>query len=167
MTQPDHVTSEQVAPEAVNLARLLVSHPNAQKALRASIERQQQEREAKVTRRPSAAPMDCPHCGAPGVVYLTLPSKDGPREYRRKPMTCCQAARRDAAENALHYAMNPNNDALERGEAADQYAKLKDTITAPALLRQLDEHEAILVDVHERVTGLTRAQGGFEPGRWN
>ncbi|MCD0175871.1 hypothetical protein IHN32_07930, partial [Deinococcus sp. 14RED07] len=101
-------------------------------------------------------------CDAPGIVYLTLPSPDGPREFRRKPSDCCQEALRDAAELALHYALNPNNDPTERVENADLYAALKASITDPALLRELDTHEVLLADIERRVSGLTRAQGGVD-----
>lgn len=149
--------------ETASLARLLRAHPTASRNLRASIERQRQQRDEQRTTRPHALPMDCPHCGAPGIVYLTLPHPDGStRQFLRRPMDCCQSALRDAAENALHYALNPNNDADERVEAADRYAALKASITAPALLRELATHEAILASVEQRVSGLTRAQGGVE-----
>lgn len=155
----------QLDPKTLGMARLLAAHPNAQRGLQRSIERQQEQREAQRTPRRFAAAMDCPHCGAPGITYLTLPTKEGPREFKRKPMDCCQPALRDAAENALHYALNPNNCAEERVEAADRYAALKGSITAPALLRELDTHEALLADIEARVSGLTRAQGGVDVGR--
>ncbi|GAA5514051.1 hypothetical protein Dcar01_02800 [Deinococcus carri] len=166
MTNPtEHMTPTQVDPQVLSLAQLLNAHPNAKRGLQRSIERQQQQREARRTPRKFAAPMDCPHCGAPGIVYLTLPTKDGPREFWRKPMDCCQPALRDAAENALHYALNPNNDPTERVEAADRYAALKESITAPALLRELATHEAILADIESRVSGLNRPQGGVDTER--
>lgn len=160
MTQPEvPVTSGEVEPRVLSLAQLLQSHPNAQRALRGSIERQQQKRHADRAARPTL-PMHCPHCSAPGIVYLTLPGPDGAREYRRRPEDCCQSALRDAAERALHYALNPNNDAEERVEAADRYTAIKESITRPDLLRELATHEAILADVEQRVSGLPGAQGG-------
>ncbi|GAA5514922.1 hypothetical protein Dcar01_03686 [Deinococcus carri] len=165
MDSNEHVTAAQVDPQILSLAQLLNAHPNARRGLQRSIERQQQQREARCTPRKFEAPMDCPHCGAPGIVYLTLPTEDGPREFRRKPMDCCQPALRDAAENALHYALNPNNDPVERVEAADRYAALKESIMAPALLRELETHEAILADIESRVSGLNRAQGGVDTER--
>ncbi|WP_104990896.1 hypothetical protein [Deinococcus sp. NW-56] len=164
MSNAEPIPTEQIDPQTLSLARMLMASPNARRSLQRSIETQQQQREAKRTPRPSALPMDCPHCGAPGITYLTLPTKDGPREFKRKPMDCCQPALRDAAENALHYALNPNNCAEERVEAADRYAALKASITPPVLLSQLEEHEAILADIEARVSGLTRAQGGVEWG---
>ncbi|MFC4636964.1 hypothetical protein [Deinococcus hohokamensis] len=156
------VPLSEVDPHTMHLAKLLKLHPNAQRTLRNSIERQQQQRDAQRTRRAVEAPMDCPHCSAPGIVYLTLPSKDGPRHFLRRPMDCCQPALRDAAENALHYALNPNNDPEERVEAADRYSALRESITDPTLIRELETHELVLADIERRVSGLTRAQGGVE-----
>ncbi|GGS38104.1 hypothetical protein [Deinococcus knuensis] len=153
------VTAGEVTPEVLSLARLISAHPNAARALQASIARQQAARAA--AQRPTPT-LSCPHCGAPGIVYLTLPGQDGPREFRHKPSDCCQDALRDAAELALHYALNPNNDPTERVENADLYAALKASITDPALLRELDTHEVLLADIERRVTGLTRAQGGVD-----
>jgi len=164
VTTPEPIPTEQIDPQTLSLARMLMASPNARRSLQRSIENQQQ-REAKRTPRPSALPMDCPHCGAPGIAYFTSKTKSGVHEFKRRPLDCCQPALRDAAENALHYALNPNNDALERVEAAERYVVLKEGITSPALLRELDKHEVILADIESRVSGLTRAQGGVDTGR--
>lgn len=156
---PAQVNAAEVTPEVLSLARMISAHPTAARALQASIARQQAVRAA--AQRPTPT-VSCPHCDAPGIVYLTLPGRDGPQEFRRKPSDCCQDALRDAAELALHYALNPNNDPTERVENADLYAALKASITDPALLRELDTHELLLADIERRVTGLTRAQGGVD-----
>ena len=156
---PAQVNAAEVTPEVLSLARMISAHPTAARALQASIARQQAARAA--AQRPTPT-VSCPHCDAPGIVYLTLPGRDGPQEFRRKPSDCCQDALRDAAELALHYALNPNNDPTERVENADLYAALKASITDPALLRELDTHELLLADIERRVTGLTRAQGGVD-----
>lgn len=160
MTDPTpQVTAAEVDGQVLSLARLLSAHPSARRALEASIERRQAA-QAQATR--SAPTLDCPHCSAPGIVYLTLPTKAGVRQFSRRPMDCCQPALRDAAEHALHYALNPNNDPAERIEHADRYAALKESITEPDLLRELDTHELILSNIEDRITGLHRAQGGVE-----
>ena len=156
---PAQVNAAEVTPEVLSLARMISAHPTAARALQASIARQQAVRAA--AQRPTPT-VSCPHCDAPGIVYLTLPGRDGPQEFRRKPSDCCQDALRDAAELALHYALNPTTDPTERVENADLYAALKASITDPALLRELDTHELLLADIERRVTGLTRAQGGVD-----
>ena len=153
-------TETQVPSEVLSLAQLLTAHPQARKALQLSIERQQQAREVTQAMQERLNVMACPHCGAPGIVYLTLPTAAGVKEFKRKPMDCCQEALRDAAEHALHYAMNPNNDPVERLEAADRYAALKESITAKNLLTELETHELLLASIEERVSGLPTSQGG-------
>lgn len=160
MTDPaPQVTAAEVDGQVLSLARLLTAHPSALRTLEASIERRQAA-QAQTTR--SAPTLDCPHCGAPGIVYLTLPTKTGVREFSRRPMDCCQPALRDAAERALHYALNPHSVPEERFENADRYAALKESITEPELLNELATHEEILFGIHKRVTGLHRAQGGVD-----
>lgn len=147
-------------PQVFHMAKLLALHPNARRALEASIERQQQQqREAAA---PARVDMSCPHCAAPGITYLTLPTSAGTREFQRRPMDCCQSALCDAAENALRYACNPNNDPVERVDAADRYAALRESITAPELLERLHMHEDVLASVEQRIFGLNRPQGGVD-----
>ena len=146
-------------PQVFHMAKLLSLHPNARRALEASIERQQQQRAAAA---PAPVDMSCPHCTAPGVTYLTLPTANGPREFQRRPMDCCQPALCDAAENALRYACNPNNDPVERVDAADRYAALRESITTPELMERLHMHEVVLATVEQRVSGLNRPQGGVD-----
>lgn len=146
---------EQVSEETLSLAKLLSAHPQAKAALLRSIERQQERRDQQ------AAPnLDCPYCGAAGIHYLTLPSKDGPKAFYRRPADCCDHARRDAAEKALHYALFPNADPVERLENADLYAALKASITTPELLRELDTHELVLADVERRIIKPSTPQSG-------
>ncbi len=153
----------EVTEHTLTLARMLAAHPNAARALQRSIERQREAR-AKAEQ-DVAVNTDCPYCLAPAIHYLTLPGKNGPRNFYRRPVDCCDHARRDAAENALHYALNPNNEPAERIESADLYAALKESITTPELLRELETHELLLADIEQRVGKLTRAQGGVEHGR--
>lgn len=138
--------------DAQTMAQLLADHPAAARALNASIERQATRKQQ--AHRPAAHV--CPHCGSDGAVYLTL----GEREYRRRRADCCQSALRDAALNALRYAMNPKGEPNERLENADLYAALKATITAPELLEELDAQEGVLAEVEARVSSLTTSQGG-------
>jgi hypothetical protein len=159
MTEPHQIQPSDIDPSTLSLAQLLTAHPRARRGLELSIERQRQQR-AQASR--PAASMACPHCGAPGIVYLTLPTSSGPRPFLRRPMDCCQPALRDAAENALRYAMNPNNDAVERIEHAERYAALRECLTDPVLIRELEGHEALLADIESRVSGLARPQGGVE-----
>ena len=146
---------EQVSEETLSLAKLLSAHPQAKAALLRSIERQQESRDQQ-----TAPSLDCPYCGAAGIQYLTLPSKDGPKAFYRRPADCCDYARRDAAEKALHYALFPNGDSEERLENADLYAALKASITTPALLRELDTHELLLADVERRIIKPRTSQSG-------
>ncbi|KQR40788.1 hypothetical protein [Deinococcus sp. Leaf326] len=160
MTTP-LVTPEQVDPQVLGLAKLLNAHPTAARVLRNSIERQQALRDS-ARPAPTDHLMNCPHCDAPGVVYVRLPSPAGIREFRRRPSDCCQAALRDCAEAELHFALSPANDPHERGVAADRYAAICKSLTNPVFLDELDAYAAEFDGVEDRITGLTRAQGGQE-----
>ena len=137
-------TDHEITPETLSLAEMLAASPRAARTLQMSIERQQQQR-AEVQRRVVNA--NCPHCQAQGVVYLTL----GTSEFRHRRADCCQPALRDAAEAALHSAMNVNSTAESRLEASDRYAALKLGITDRALLRELETHELLLATNGERM----------------
>lgn len=145
--------------QALSLARAFQAHPAYRRALEACTERQQQRREAA---NPKGPEILCPHCKAPGITYLTIQTASGPREFKRRPMDCCQPALADAAENDLRYAFNPNNKDDARVEAADRYAALRESITRPDLIERLAMKEAELADIDQRIFGLTRPQGGVD-----
>ena len=135
--------------KVLSLAKMLAANPRTARALQMSIEKQQHQR-AEAQRRVISA--NCPHCGAEGVVYLTLPTG----VFRHRRADCCQPALRDAAEAALHSAMNPNSTAESRLEAADRYAALKLGITDRKLLRELETHELLLSTSEERIFPVKR-----------
>lgn len=137
------------SPEVLSLAQLLAASPKSARALQMSIERQQQQR-AEAQRRIITA--TCPHCGTEGLVYLTL----GASEFRHRRADCCQPALRDAAETALHSAMNVNSTAESRLEATDRYEALKKGITDRKLLRELETHELLLSSSDERIVPVKR-----------
>ena len=145
----DDQTERNFKAETLSLARLLTVNPKSARALQVSIEKRQQER-AEVQRRIINA--NCPHCQAAGVVYLTLRGS----EFRHRRADCCQPALRDAAESALHSAMNPNSPAETRLEASDRYAALKLAITDRKLLRELETHELLLSTSEERILPVKR-----------
>jgi len=138
-----------IQPETLTLARLLTVNSKSARALQISIERQQEKR-AEVQRRVINA--NCPHCGTAGLVYLTL----GASEFRHRRADCCPLALRDAAEAALHNAMNPNSSPDSRIEASDRYAALKLAITDRKLLRELETHELVLSTNEERIEPVKR-----------
>ena len=143
------MNDDQSTPEVMTLARLLTVNPKSARALQMSIEKQQHQR-AEVQRRVINA--SCPYCQTEGLVYLTLPTG----EFRRRRADCCQPALRDAAESALHGAMNPNSPGESRLEAADRYAALKGAITDRKLLRELETHELLLSSSSERILPVKR-----------
>ncbi|GGJ65167.1 hypothetical protein [Deinococcus aquiradiocola] len=142
------MTHDPAPKDVLSLARLLTASPAAARTLQRSIERQQQQRDTQ--RRVIDA--RCPHCHTEGVVYLTLPTG----QFRHRRADCCQPALRDAAEAALHSAMNPNSPADSRLEAADRYAALKGALTHPALRRELETHEHLLATSDERILPVRR-----------
>lgn len=156
------VTPAQADPQVLGLAKMLTAHPTAARVLRASIERQQALRDSQRKPSPADHQMNCPHCDAPGVVYLTLGKSPHERVFRRRPLDCCQMALRNSAEAELHFALSPANDPAERIVAADRYSAIRESLTDPALLDELDAYEAEFLDIDTRITGLTRAQGGQE-----
>ncbi|WP_407572106.1 hypothetical protein [Deinococcus altitudinis] len=149
MNDDQHQTDQDIQDETLTLARLLTVNPKSARALQISIEKRQQER-AEVQRRVITA--SCPHCQAAGVVYLTLRGT----EFRHRRADCCQPALRDAAESALHSAMNPNSPAETRLEASDRYAALKLAITDRKLLRELETYELLLSTSEERILPVKR-----------
>jgi len=149
MNDDQRITEQPIDPEALTLARLLTVNPKSARALQISIERQQEKR-AEAQRRVINA--NCPHCGAAGLVYLTL----GTSEFRHRRADCCQFALRDAAEAALHNAMNPNSSPDSRIEASDRYAALKLAITDRTLLHELETHELVLSTNEERIEPVKR-----------
>lgn len=149
------------------LARLLEKYPRMAQALEGSLARQQEVRQAKAEQGPGlrVVASDCPHCGAEGVKYMTLGKGAQARDYYRRREDCCQPAILDAALGALHYGMNPHGVIEEQVEAERNYKRLRALITEPALKAELAEHERYLAGIAERITDLTRAQGGVDWGR--
>ncbi|GGR11562.1 hypothetical protein [Deinococcus ruber] len=145
MTDTQARFQDELSPEVLTLAQLLAVNPKSAKALRDSIERQQAQRGETRARLFEAS---CPHCAAPGILYLTLATG----EFRRRRKDCCQPALRDAAEAALHNALAPFGTPEDQVEASIAYMTYRSQLTDPELIRELDTHERLMTTIDTRLT---------------
>lgn len=145
------MTTPEVTPDVLTLARELAAHPRALASVRRNAERKIAERAA------GTLDLRCPHCLAEPRVFRTPFA-----ELRKRPSDCCQAALADTAARMLHAALSPLTDPVEAIEAGEEYARLRALVFTPSLAARLDALAEELANLDHRLLPLARSQGGQE-----